>query len=193
VGQTIVGSLLALAGSGLLVLGQRIDEVPGWVPPAVGVTMLSTGIATIGFLALRRTAAAVAAPAAGFVVAYLVTAFFIYPAMQPRKSARPLARELAEVSAASRAAGRPVLAYRLGNLPEALAFYGDGLYTVETGDPAALERHLGRSATVFAVADGAALDELSGETRRRIRVLSRYRLGKEVWLISNEGSAATSP
>jgi len=192
VGQSIVGGLLAVAGLALLIAGHRIDDVPRWVPWIIGSTLLTTGVSTFVFVGLRRMRAVVATPAVGFCVAYLITAVAVYPAMEPRKSARPLARHLAALSAASRDAGNPVVAYRIGNLPEPIAFYGDGLYTIETGDPAVLERHLLHEAVVFAAVDDRALEDLSPRASERVRIIARYRLGQEVWLISNEGGPGTT-
>jgi hypothetical protein len=176
-------------------MGHRIEEAPRWVILIVGAITLATGISTLGLLARRRLLATVIAPAAGFVVAYLTVAFVIYPAFETRKSARPLALAMREASADSRAAGHRVVSYRLGNLPEPLAFYSDGVYTLETGVRETLVRHLEQPEQVFAVVNFDDIDTLPEEVHDRVVVVARYELGNDVALISNAPSAemATTP
>ncbi|HXV77179.1 MAG TPA: hypothetical protein VD788_12750, partial [Candidatus Polarisedimenticolaceae bacterium] len=152
---------------------------------AVGGILLVTGAATLVLVRGRRLLPAVVAPAVGFALAYLVTAFLVYPAADARKSARPLALRMAEVSAASRAAGHPVLAFSTGNLPEPLAFYSDGVYTWETSDLELLERHLLQQAEVYAVVSARDVERLSAAARERMTIVERYELGKPIWLVSN--------
>jgi 4-amino-4-deoxy-L-arabinose transferase-like glycosyltransferase len=195
IGQGIVGGVLALAGVALLTMGHRIEEAPRWVVVLVAAIALTTGVSTLVALARRRLLPTVVVPAAGFVVAYLTVAFVIYPAFETRKSARPLAMAMREASADSRAAGHRVVGYRLGNLPEPLAFYSDGVYTVEAGDQDVLVRHLAQSEQVFAVVTVGDLDALPAEIRNRVVVVARYKLGSDVALISNgpPGESPTTP
>jgi hypothetical protein len=156
------------------------------------VITLATGISTLVSLARRRLLATVTAPAAGFVVAYLTVAFVIYPAFETRKSARPLAVAMREASADSRAAGHRVVSYRLGNLPEPLAFYSDGVYTLETGAKETLVSHLAQQEQVFAVVNLDDIETLPPEVRDRIVVVARYKLGNDVALISNAPAVVKS-
>ena len=185
VGQGIVGGVLALAGMALFAVGHRIEEAPRWVVVLVGVITLATGVSTLVSLVRRRLLPTTIAPAAGFVAAYLTVAFVIYPAFETRKSARPLAVAMREASADSRAAGHRVVGYRLGNLPEPLAFYSDGVYTLETGNQDVLVGHLAQSEQVFAVVNVVDIDALPTEIRDRVVVVARYKLGNDVALISN--------
>ena len=95
-------------------------------------------------------------------------------------------------SADSRAAGHRVVSYRLGNLPEPLAFYSDGVYTLETGAKETLVSHLAQQQQVFAVVNFDDIDTLPAEVRDRIVVVARYKLGNAVALISN-GATAEMP
>jgi 4-amino-4-deoxy-L-arabinose transferase-like glycosyltransferase len=195
IGQGIVGGVLALAGVALLTMGHRIEEAPRWVVVLVAAIALTTGISTLVALARRRLLPTVVTPAAGFVVAYLTVAFVIYPAFETRKSARPLAVAMREASADSRAEGHRVVGFRLGNLPEPLAFYSDGVYTVEAGDQEVLVRHLAQAERVFAVVTVGDLDALPEELRDRVVIVARYKLGSDVALISNlpSGEPPTTP
>ena len=84
------------------------------------------GTATLWFALKRRIALLAAlAPATGLALAYLLVATMVYPLFEPRKSARPFALRIKEVTAESRAAGVPVVAYDLGNLPEPFAYYSE--------------------------------------------------------------------
>jgi len=188
VGQGIVGGVLALAGVALLAMGHRIEEAPRWIVVLVAGITLVTGISTLVSLVRRRPLATAIAPATGFVLAYLTVAFVIYPAFETRKSARPLAVAMKEASADSRAAGHRVIGYRLGNLPEPLAFYSDGVYTIDTGDQDELVRHLAQSEQVFAVVNVGEIDSLPQEIQDRIVVVARYKLGSDVALITNAAS-----
>ena len=93
-----------------------------------------------------------------------------------------------------RAAGLPVVAYDLGNLPEPFAFYSDGVYTLETGDPAELQRHLERPEQVFAVVNGERLEPLPEALRARLRVIDETSLSRRrVLLVTNQEHPAGKP
>jgi len=78
------------------------------------------------------------------------------------------------------------VAFDVGNLPEALALYSNGLYTIESADPAVLDRHLGQEARVFAVVNETDLVQLSGSVRDQLVVLRREALaGRPVALVAN--------
>ena len=106
--------------------------------------------------------------------------------MDPVKSARVFSLQLAEASAASRAAGHPVLAYNLGNSPEAFALYSKGVYTEEVFDLPLLIEHLQTDAVVYAAINGEALEQLPAELRDSLRILQRTRLSRrDVVLVAN--------
>jgi 4-amino-4-deoxy-L-arabinose transferase-like glycosyltransferase len=189
IGQGVVGGLLALVGVALPFASERVEEVPLWIAAVLGVVLAATGITVLAMVARRRTGRSVVALAAGMTVAYLAASSLLYPALEPRKSARPFALEVREATAASRAAGHRVVAYDLGNLPTAIAFYSDGVYTVETSDPEVLERHLMQDAEVYAVVDADVLDELDPAAADRVAVLRETHLARrDVLLVSNRGA-----
>jgi len=185
-GQSVVGGLLVLAGLALPFLRQRVDVLPAWVPVGIGVVLLLGGIATLGATIRGSRPAAVLVPGLCFATAYLFAAVALFPALDPVKSGRAFAERMREASAESRASGGQVLAYDLGNLPESFAFYSDGVYTIETADPARLREHLARPERVFAVIDARGLAELPPELRERVREIERTHLSRrDVLLISN--------
>jgi 4-amino-4-deoxy-L-arabinose transferase-like glycosyltransferase len=192
----VTGAVFAAAALALPIAARRYPEYPKAPLLAVAAAMLAGG-AAIAIVASRgRVRGAVLAAAAAVSVAYLTAAAVAYPAFDPFRSARAFTGEVEAATAASRAAGERVLAYRIGNLPQAIALYSNGLYTVETSEPADLASHLMRDAEVFAVADRSQLGLVSPEARGRIAVLRSAELAsRAVVLISNRGSgdAATAP
>ncbi len=188
VGQGVIGGLLALVGLALPLAVGQLEGVP--VPRALLLTLAGTfataGVATVVFSWRGRVVASIVAPASGCVAIYLLVVTLAYPAMEPVKSARPFTATIARATADSRAAGLPVVAYRLDNLPEHFAFWGGGLYTVETGDPELLRRHLERPERVWAVVHGGALEPLPPELLERLWVTDTTRLARrDVLLVAN--------
>lgn len=185
-GQAVVAAVFILAGVGLPIAARGRSEVPYWMAVALAVVLAAAGLATFEAWRRRSLAGAALAPAAGFAAAYLFVASFVYGALEPVKSARPFSERLAAAAGPAAAAGRPVVAYDLGNLPEAFAFYTGGLYTVETMDPELLARHLARSERVWAVVHRPGLARLPAELRRRLRVVAETRLSRrDVLLVTN--------
>ncbi|HUP42276.1 MAG TPA: glycosyltransferase family 39 protein [Thermoanaerobaculia bacterium] len=184
--QVAVGGLLALAGAVVPVVARGRDEAPYWVALVLAAVLLATGLATLWACRRSRPLYAALAPAAGFAAGYLFAVTFLYPALEPRKSARPFSLKVAAATEASRAAGLPVLAYDLANVPEAFAFFGDGLYTVETEDLGAVAEHLRRPEEVWAVVRGSALERLPEDVREQLVVVAEDRLSRrDVALVTN--------
>lgn len=189
-GQAALGGLLVLVAAGLPWAGARRDEVPEWMAWGIAVPLLGAGAAAV-WGSHRSLRVAALAPAAGFAAASLFVVTFAYPALEPRKSARPFARIVAIATAEARAAGEPVLTYDLSNLPEAFAFYGDGLYTVPVEDPRAIARHLRRGGEAWAVIRRDTLEALAPEVRARAIVVAEDRLSRrDVLLVTNRHAAA---
>ncbi len=188
-GQATVGSLLALVGLALPFVARGRDEAPYWMALVLAAVLLATGAATLWACLGTRPLRAALAPATGLAVGYLVAATFLYPALEPIKSARSFAVRMKAASAPSRAAGHRVVALDLSNLPEAFAFYSDGVYTVETEDPARLAEHLAQPAEVWAVSSRAGFDELPAGARGRAEIIDESHLGgRDVLLLRNRAA-----
>lgn len=187
-GQVVVGGLLALAGAALPVIARGREEAPYWIALGLGAVLLATGAVTLLFCRRSRPIHAALVPAFGFAIGYLFAVTFLYPALEPRKSARAFSLEIAEATAESRAAGHEVVAFDLANLPEAFAFYGDGLYTVTTKDPRVLAEHLRQPHETWAVVHRPGLDLLPPDVRQRLEVVAEDRLSRRdvVLVESNE-------
>jgi 4-amino-4-deoxy-L-arabinose transferase-like glycosyltransferase len=139
-GQIAVGGVMALSGLALPVVLRGEVDAPYWIVLGVAAIFVVAGAATLAAVWRGQRPAALFAPAAGALAGYLLVSTALFPAMNPFKSGRPFALTIKEVTAESRAAGETVLAFNTGNLPEAWAFYSDGVYTVETVDPERLIR-----------------------------------------------------
>lgn len=147
--QGILGVFLVAVGIAAPIIAPRKEPVLAQPAIALAVVLVATGLALV-VLALRgRARAVLAATAAGFAVA-LLTIAAIYPVADRFKSSRPFAQHLARATAADRAAGGRVAAYRLGNVPGAIAFYS-GVYTQEIDEPQELAAHLAREGAWAAV------------------------------------------
>ena len=185
-GQWAIGGLLTLVGVALPIVGRGREEVPYWMALVLAAIFLAGGVVTLLACRRARPLRAVLGPAATFAAGFLFASTFVYPALEWRKSARPFSEELASATASSRAAGHRVLAYDLGNLPEAFSFYSDGVYTVETQDPQELARHLSQPDQVWAAVNRPGLDKLPEPVRARIEVVDETHLNRrDVLLVTN--------
>ncbi|HSM14027.1 MAG TPA: glycosyltransferase family 39 protein [Thermoanaerobaculia bacterium] len=193
--QALLGGLVALAGAALPLLARRrAEELPSWVAVALATILVATGTATLVASLRGRVRASALLPMAGLAVAYLFVATAVYPRFEGRKSARAFSQVLREQTAGSRAAGHPVLAYRLGNLPEAFAYFSDGVSTVETDDPARVAAHLGAAEPVFAALDARRLEALPAETRAALFVVADEVVsGERVLLLTNRATPGARP
>lgn len=180
VGQAVVGGLFAAVGAAVPFLRSRVEWLPIWMVVTIGGILLVTGLATVIPAVRARALPSVAATALGMAVLYLFATATVYPAMEPRKSARSFAQAVADTTAESRAAGHRVVAFRAGNVPIAIAFYSDGVYTVETDDPEVLAGHLEQDALVYAIVDADELDEIPARLRRRLVVVHEHRLSRRL-------------
>lgn len=163
------GMLLAAAAAS--VAAHRAESLPRH---AAGLLALGIGAAAAVVAAgWTRGKPAVAAwsVVAAFAGLYVLTAQAIYPALDPVKSARRFAVELAERTEAHRRLGRPVIGHRLGNLPRAIAFYTDGLYLEGIDDPQALALALEGAEEGYVVTGAAEMEGWAPELRRRAEVV----------------------
>jgi hypothetical protein len=150
---------------------------------ALGAVLFVGGLVMVLAGLIGRARGTVLATALTAAAAYLVAAALVFPAVNPDRSARAFALEVKEITATSRAAGHPVLAYHLGNLPEALAFYTDGIYFPETSRTSELKRHLASGTGVYAVADSSRLRGLPADVRYLYQVVRKDRLGRRTVLL----------
>jgi len=188
--QGLLGALFLAAGCALpLVPPRPAFELGASLWPAAAA--LAGGGLTLLVCAVRGSVRpTMVATAAAIAAVYLAVVTFVYPAANPAKSARSLAVAMRDASASSRAAGERVAAYRLSNLPEALAFYS-GVYTLELQSLPPLVQHLERPNEVFALFEERVLQDLPASLRERVTVVARQeRARSTVVLVSNRPSGA---
>ena len=193
VGQTIWGGLLTTLGLLLPLAAQRVDRAPAWVFWILAVVLLASGLATLWSIRKQKILEAVSIPAVGFAAAYLFIAVFVFPGADAFKSGRAFALSIKEATADSLAAGHPVLACDVGNLPQQYSFYSDGVYFVRTEDVADLAEHLDQEARVLAVTNAELLDELAPGIRERLVVIdTTHGSRRDVALIANRPAELVS-
>ena len=195
IGQGLIGALALGAGVFYAIVARNgLEGMPfSRTAPVICVAGL-TGVATLALVQRGRLVWVALTPAIGCAVVYLIAAATVYPALDHKKSARAFSRTIQEATAESRAAGLPVVAYGLDNLPEHFAFYSGGLYTEEVQDPQQLARHLERSETVFAVARREGVAVASMSTTGDIFVVASTRLARrDVLLITNAERVGAQP
>jgi len=192
---SLTGFVLVAAGAAVPLAAARLERPLLGPALALGLALAAGGAATA--LAGRRRhysdtllASRIDVPAlcaAGAASAgYLVAATCLFPALNARLSARPFALQVKEATAASRTAGEDVLALGLSNLPEAVAFYSDGMYLRQTSSPADLAAHLRREARVYALTDTDRLAALPADIRERLFIVRAAEVGRrKVLLVSN--------
>jgi len=189
-GQGVVGGLFVLVAVAIPFVSDRVEYLPAWMITTLGVILLLTGAATLTTALRGRALPSVAATAGGMAVLYLAATALVYPAMEPRKSARAFALQVRDATVDSRAAGHPVMAWRAGNIPTAISFYSDGVYTVETEDPAVLAQFLRQDALVYAVVLSTELDEVPADALVGTKVMAEARLSRrDLQLIANRAGS----
>jgi hypothetical protein len=164
--------MFLLIGAAVPFAAQRFDGLPVWVSWVLSATLVATGVATFVALATKRLLAAALLPAAGVAVGFVFVVTAVFPMADTFKSGREFAEVIREATAESRAAGNPVLAFGIGNLPDSYSFYSNGVYFVKTNDVADLAAHLDQRARVLAVVRSANLKELADQLGRRLEIVA---------------------
>lgn len=186
----ILGALFLAAAIGVPLASGRIAWLPEPAVWSLAVAFLVGGGA-IAWSALRLSPRAqVVSTALATALLYLTTVTAVYPALDETKSARGFSLALEGATRASRASGERVLAFRLGNLPEAISFYS-GVYTLEARKLDDLFRHLEGADPAFAAIDERVLDELPASLRERLSVIARDELSRKRVVLVTTGPGAT--
>ncbi|MFN7966844.1 MAG: glycosyltransferase family 39 protein [Acidobacteriota bacterium] len=174
---------LAITGVLLLMLGVAApliarQHVPGGMTAIVvfSAAAFAAGLALLSTIRRGDPTRAALVAGGGMAAIYLVISIAVMPTFDGVKSARGFANEISAATADARAAGERVLAYRLGNLPEAISFYS-AVYTVETSDRARLAAHVA-DGNRWLVADASRLKEIAPEIRARMTPTARATLSR---------------
>jgi len=176
IGQGLFGALLVLLGVAAPFAANRagVESFSGWMFWALGLLVLSGGIAALVGVFRRDLRTAVLAPAICFALVYVFIASVVYPAANDFKSAKKMALVIKEETAQSRATGHEVLAVNVGNLYEAYNFFSDGVYFFRTNDMDDVARHFDQEPRVFAVVDSRLLAELPPHIQERMETIATH-------------------
>jgi 4-amino-4-deoxy-L-arabinose transferase-like glycosyltransferase len=176
--QGILGAILVVAGAAVPFAARRLDPPPTGQAIVVGVAVVAAGIAIVAAsLRGRRAGAVLAATAGGMAVVYIAVCATLLPFLNPRKSARVFSERLAAETQSYRAAGGRVMAYRMGNVPNAISYF-TGVHTLEESDGAAFAAHLAAAPPRYAVSDVRELEKLPDDVRSRLRIVARDELSR---------------
>lgn len=176
--QGIVGALILVVGLAAPFAAPRVDEAlvaPAW---GVAVVLVLGGLGIVVTAARGRTLGTVCWSAGAMAAAMIVAVTFVYPALDPSKSGRELAQVVREETAASRAAGRPVLSLDVRNVPKSVNFYSNGVYLKELEEPSEVAESVDGAETYLLTSE-AALRELPPELTRRISAVYSTRLSRK--------------
>ncbi len=186
IGQSFLAGLFCLLGAAAPFAAPRVEWLPAWVFWVLGGLLLATGAATLIALVKKQLLGAALAPAIGVAAAYVLISVTVFPMSDSFKSGRAFALEIREATAASRAAGHPVVAFDIGNLTDQYAFFSEGVYFVKTDSSKDLASHLDSDTRVLAVVNAQRIGELPDDLERRLEVLATTRASRrDVALIAN--------
>ncbi|MBI3449997.1 MAG: glycosyltransferase family 39 protein [Acidobacteria bacterium] len=182
-------ALIIAVGAALPFAVRGYPVVPMPVATALAMGLVMTGLVT----AWRSTRAgllpSVRALATGTLLVYLLVATAALPSLQGIKSVEPFAARFKELTAAARKRGDPVLAFRIGNLSDAIAFFTNGVY-VREATLFDLELHLGRADPTFALADAGEIPHIRPAIRDRLTIVESATFGPtRLVLVTNQRPA----
>jgi hypothetical protein len=171
-------AVLVLVGVALPLVGVRIDELPGltWQPVVVGLPLVVGGVAAVISGRSGRSRRWFGWQVGGWAVFATVVALAIFPLVNPIKSARGLAEQLAERG------NLPAEIPCVGVQPEGYRFYGR-IPTVRAQEVAELEPYLNRDGPFLALVEQNDLDDASASLRQRVEVEHFREVGSKDVLI----------
>ncbi len=176
--QGIVGGLMAVVGVALPFLAPRFGEPV--VGPAWGLAplLLACGLAILAAAVRGQTLQAVVRSAGAMTVLLLVVVSAVYPVINPEKSGRELAYVVRDETAATRAAGKAVLALDIAYVSRHVNFYGDGIYVQRIDGPAGLAAELAPTGDTYVLANASLLPDLPDDLRERMEIVYSTRLSR---------------
>jgi 4-amino-4-deoxy-L-arabinose transferase-like glycosyltransferase len=177
----IVAAILVAGGIAAPLAVRKLDDAlvaPAW---GLGAVLLLGGLAVAAAAASGRALPAVYRTAGAMAVTMVAAVTFVYPPLDADKSGRELARVVREETAASRSAGRQVLALDVRHVPKSVNFYSGGVYLEELADEGELAARLAAadSADTYVLTNEEVLRDLPEALRRRIEIVYSTRLSRK--------------
>jgi len=187
----ITSALMILLGCALPFIGRRaqVDLTTGTA--ALAVVLVVGGAAALILSRRESIVRPATALALSMAAAYLATATWIFPALDPMKSARELGVLLRAVAAETNAANGDIPALDVGNLVQGLAFYSGGVYTKVVDDAAPVVERLSGERPAAAVVSRGAYDAFPALLRAGLDIVGTTHFSRfEVLIVRNRGTAA---
>jgi len=176
--QAITGAIIVLAGIAAPIAAARQGAallVPG---RSLAAVLILGGGLILAFALAGKLMPVLGATAGTLASVFLLAATLAFPAINPQKSGRELATVVRDTTATARAAGHPVLALDLGNIPRWVNLYSPGIYLPEIDDPAALGARIPDHAESYLLANEASLAALDQSLRQRMTPMYSTRLSR---------------
>jgi 4-amino-4-deoxy-L-arabinose transferase-like glycosyltransferase len=173
---------MGIIGVALCLVGLFTDELPGlaWRGPVAGLTLVVASVLSLRTSGRRplRWALTVSVGWAAFAT---MLALVLMPPIDPLKSARPVALELAS------RAERPTAIGCYGVHPEGYRFYGDGRVPAVRGEDLAadLEREGDEMLALVHIDDW---QQVAPELKARLRILAEHQVGSKTFLVVGAAS-----
>jgi 4-amino-4-deoxy-L-arabinose transferase-like glycosyltransferase len=180
----MVGVLLGVAGAATLRLVARAQAAERPAAITLAFVLGAAAAAVIFFAARAGPLKATLATAGAAAALYLTLATVVFPALNPRRSARAFAGQIRNATESWRGDGGEILSLGLGNLTDAVAFYSGGVYVRRTSDPSEVAEHLDSPRGAFALVDGTRFESLAPAASRRWTIAASAELsGKRLLLV----------
>jgi 4-amino-4-deoxy-L-arabinose transferase-like glycosyltransferase len=188
--QGVVGAVMIGAGVIAPLAAPRFGDTlvtPAWV---LGIVLLLGGLAIVVASVRGRPLRAVHCSAAAMAATLLVAVTLVYPALDPQKSGRELARVVRDETAAAPAVRSPLFGLGLENVILAVNFYSDGVYLTVLDEPIELTRRVA-TGEAHLLASAGCIADLPPVLKRRLHpIYSTHLSSRDVVLARIAATAA---
>lgn len=185
--QGLVGGLMVMVGLAVPFLARR--EYPDIVVPAVviAIVFLAAGVLIIHATRRARPGAVVRNTCLGMAAVLLALATLGYPIINPEKSGRVLAGEVAQAVAATGEPDITIAALDISNVIRPINFYTNGLYgqQFELWEMAGLLELFAGGEAFILIADRAGMPDLQPTDTNRMVELYETRLSRRDIVVFN--------
>jgi len=182
----LTAALMIVLGCALPFIGHRaqVDVTIGTA--ALAVALVIGGVAALVLSRRGPVVRPATALALTMAAAYLATATWIFPALDPLKSTRQLALRLRVVADETKARAGEIAALDVGNLVQGLAFYSGGVYTGAVDDADAVIERLAEDGPAAAVVSRSAYDAFPASLRTSLDIVGTSKFSRfEALIVRN--------
>ena len=187
----ITAVLMILLGCALPFVARRAQVDLSIGAAALAVALVAGGVTALILQRRGSIARPATALALTMAAAYLATATWIFPVLDPMKSARSLALRLRAAADETRAVSGEIPALDVGNLVQGLAFYSGGVYTRVVDDAAPVVQLLSGDRPAAAVVSRNAYDALPMSLRADLDIVGASKFSRfEALIVRNRKALA---